>query len=99
MPQGAWITKCGVTGKKGDDDYLIAQPESDVFVTRQSETWGSILLFSSWTDDFSFRVVFADLEPGTTYEARYRDTNLSECVENPPAPASWFAIAEERPTW
>ena len=37
---------------------------------------------------------FTDLEPGTTYEARYRDTNLSECHDNPPAPQSWSAIAE-----
>ena len=37
---------------------------------------------------------FTDLEPGTTYEARYRDTNLSECQENPPNPDPWSAIAE-----
>ena len=37
---------------------------------------------------------FTDLEPGTTYEARYRDTNLSECHENPPNPAPWSTIVE-----
>ena len=37
---------------------------------------------------------FTDLEPGTNYEARYRDTNLSECSENPPNPEPWSAIAE-----
>ncbi len=39
-------------------------------------------------------VTFTDLEPGTTYEARYRDTNLSECHDNPPAPDPWSAIGE-----
>ena len=39
-------------------------------------------------------VIFTDLEPGTTYEARYRDTNLRQCHDNPPAPDSWSAITE-----
>ncbi len=39
-------------------------------------------------------VIFTDLEPGTTYQARYRDTNLSECHDNPPAPNPWSAIVE-----
>ncbi len=39
--------------------------------------------------------IFTDLEPETTYEARYRDTNLRECHDNPPAPDPWSAIAEE----
>ena len=38
--------------------------------------------------------IFTDLEPGVTYEARYRDTNLSECQDNPPSPFSWSAITE-----
>ena len=38
--------------------------------------------------------IFTDLEPGVTYEARYRDTNLSECHDNPPAPDPWSAITE-----
>ena len=37
---------------------------------------------------------FHDLEPGVTYEARYRDTNLSECNNNPPSPEPWSAIGE-----
>ena len=40
------------------------------------------------------RGVFGDLEPGVTYEARYRDTNQSECIENPPAPDLWSEIGE-----
>ena len=39
-------------------------------------------------------VIFTDLEPGTTYEARYRDTNLRQCHDNPPAPDPWSAITE-----
>ena len=35
-----------------------------------------------------------DLEPGTTYEARYRHIGLSECVNNPPNPKPWSPIAE-----
>ena len=38
--------------------------------------------------------IFTDLEPGVTYEARYRDTNLSECHDNPPSPEPWSAITE-----
>ena len=41
---------------------------------------------------------FTDLEPGVTYEARYRDTNLSECNNNPPSPKPWSAISEGT-TW
>ena len=37
---------------------------------------------------------FHDLELGVTYEARYRDTNLSECNNNPPSPQPWSAISE-----
>ena len=40
------------------------------------------------------RAIFGDLEPGVTYEARYRDTHLSECVENPPSPGPWSSIGE-----
>ena len=44
--------------------------------------------------NYVIRAIFTDLEPGTTYEARYRDTNLSECQDNPPSPQSWSAITE-----
>ena len=39
-------------------------------------------------------VIFGDLEPGVTYEARYRDTNQSTCVENPLSPGPWSMIGE-----
>ncbi|MXV76115.1 T9SS type A sorting domain-containing protein [Candidatus Poribacteria bacterium] len=37
---------------------------------------------------------FHDLEPGVTYEARYRDTNEPDCTENPPSPDPWSAIGQ-----
>ena len=40
------------------------------------------------------RAIFGGLEPGVTYEARYRDTHLSECVENPPSPGPWSIMGE-----
>ena len=38
--------------------------------------------------------IFGGLEPGVTYEARYRDTNQSVCVENPLSPGPWSMIGE-----
>ena len=41
---------------------------------------------------------FRSLEPGVTYEARYRDTNLAEChdtrVTDPPSPRPWSRLGE-----
>ena len=41
---------------------------------------------------------FRSLEPGVTYEARYRDTNLAEChdtrVTDPPSPKPWSRLGE-----
>ena len=34
------------------------------------------------------------LEPGTTYQVRYRDNNQSVCTNNPPNPGPWSAIGE-----
>ena len=41
-----------------------------------------------------FMAIFTDLEPGTTYQARWRDTNTNVCVNNPSSPAPWSPIAE-----
>ena len=51
-------------------------------------------IYSRPAGNYLISVSFTDLEPGVTYEARYRDTNLSECHENPPAPEPWSAITE-----
>ena len=44
--------------------------------------------------DEHLSVLFTDLEPGTTYEARWRETNESFCSENPPTPNEWSSIRE-----
>ena len=41
-----------------------------------------------------FIAIFTDLEPGATYQARWRDTNTAVCVNNPPSPDPWSPIAE-----
>ncbi|MDE0684435.1 MAG: leucine-rich repeat domain-containing protein, partial [Candidatus Poribacteria bacterium] len=38
--------------------------------------------------------IFTDLEPGTTYEARWRETNETFCSDNPAAPGEWTPIRE-----
>ncbi|MCG9134423.1 leucine-rich repeat domain-containing protein [Candidatus Poribacteria bacterium] len=39
-------------------------------------------------------IIFPDLEPGTTYEARWRETNEGSCRDNPVAPDEWSSIRE-----
>ena len=51
-------------------------------------------IFSARAGNYVSSTIFTDLEPGVTYEARYRDTNLSECQDNPPSPEPWSAITE-----
>ena len=55
---------------------------------------GFDLILSAPAGNYMGSAIFTDLEPGVTYEARYRDTNLSECQDNPPSPQSWSAITE-----
>ena len=51
-------------------------------------------IHSARAGNYVSSAIFTDLEPGVTYEARYRDTNLSECHDNPPSPEPWSAITE-----
>ena len=44
--------------------------------------------------DEHLSVLFTDLEPGTTYEARWRETNEPACSDNPPNPNEWSSIRE-----
>ena len=55
---------------------------------------GFDLILSAPAGNYMGSAIFTDLEPSVTYEARYRDTNLSECQDNPPSPQSWSAITE-----
>ncbi len=44
--------------------------------------------------DEHLSVLFTDLAPGTTYEARWRETNESSCSDNPPTPNEWSSIRD-----
>ena len=55
---------------------------------------GFDLILSAPAGNYMGSAIFTDLEPSVTYEARYRDTNLSECQDKPPSPQSWSAITE-----
>ena len=57
-------------------------------------SWFFGLFHSSSSGNYIISAIFTDLEPGVTYEARYRDTNVSECIKNPPNPDPWSAIGE-----
>ena len=83
-PQGDWITACAVVSAGSRSGGNLSDlPVIGIFFLPGSRAGGGNVNF-----------VFTNLKPGTTYEARYRDTNLSECHENPPSPDPWSAIAE-----
>ena len=88
-PQGEWISKCIAIERAStiqtNDLGVIARPQS---------TW-HVFSFHWSSTNFNVRAIFADLESGTTYETRYRDTNLSVCGETPPTPDPWSGIGEE----
>ena len=90
-PPGEWITKCVIIergkGKIAGDPDVSA---SAVYISA-----AFVFNRGHYSDEtFRIKAIFTDLEPGTTYEARYRDTNLPECVQNPPAPDPWSEIGE-----
>ena len=66
-------------------------PQGD-WITKCKVVWDSI--YGREAGIYVMTVIFTDLELGTTYEVRYRDTNLRECHDNPPAPDPWSEIAE-----
>ena len=87
-PQGDWITKCDVISVGcGGGSALGGLPIiGGLFGGDCGGPWHLTVNFKNF--------IFTDLEPGTTYEVRYRDTNLRECHDNPPAPDPWSEIAE-----
>ena len=91
-PQGDWITECDVFTERGGAgaSWLNAIPGIGSTLADHFGFGGGGGGGSYVTVYFSF----TDLEPGTTYEARYRYTGLSECSHNPPNPDPWSAIAE-----
>ena len=97
-PPGEWISKCLVIerGEKYSASYSSqgGTVESDVFVWSVWYGGGFLIPSSVSTETFNIRVIFTGLEPRTTYEARYRDTNLPECAQNPPVPDPWSEVVE-----
>ncbi len=90
-PQAEWNSKCVVI-KRGIRHETAGDPDVFAFPKYIS----GILFHSGRYSDKTFSIVaiFTDLEPGTTYEARYRDTDHTVCVENPPSPDPWSEIGE-----
>ena len=94
-PPGRWISKCIVI-IRGEVHAI-----GDLGVFAEAERYGGSSWFglfrSGWSyskKTFNITTVFTDLDPGTSYEARYRDTNLPICTKNPPSPDPWSVIAE-----
>ncbi len=93
-PPGEWVSKCVVIergmGKNAGDSDVSA---SSVYI---SGTWHIFIWYPGYYSDktFHIRAIFVNLDPGTTYEAHYRDTNVSECTENPPDADPWSLIGE-----
>ena len=85
MPQGEWISKCVVI-QRGSTLHIAGDP--DVF-GKAVYIFGGIFHRGGYSNDtFRIKGIFTNLKPGTTYEVRYRDTNLSVCEENPPSPGT-----------
>ena len=86
-PQGDWTTVCLVVSSGSRSGGNLSDlPVIGIFFLPGRRAGGGNVSF-----------VFTNLEPGTTYEARYRDTNLSECPENhenAPDPDPWSNIGE-----
>ena len=92
-PPGEWISKCVII-EHGSRSEIAGDPDVSARATiRRYGPWPRYTPYYS-DDTFNIKAIFTDLEPGTTYEVRYRDTNLPECVQNPPAPDPGSDVAE-----
>ena len=89
-PQGNWITKCNVFSSSGGAGASVLDAIPGIGSTLADHFGGGGGGGRYVTVYFSF----TDLEPATTYEARYRYTGMAECAHNPPNPDPWSAIAE-----
>ena len=91
-PTGEWISKCVVI-KHGSISEIAGDP--DVFASAVYISAAFAFNRGHYSDEtFRIKAIFTDLEPGITYEARYRDTNLPVCEQNPPVPDPWSDIVE-----
>ena len=93
--QGDWITKCVVV-KHGTG--VIDAGDPDVYSSRVHAGYTCFLFIcigGGYSDKtFDIKAIFTDLDPGTTYAARWRDTNMQTCDQNPPNPDPWSEIGE-----
>ena len=98
-PQGEGISKCVVieSGSRSEIAGDLGISASAVWISGSSHCvlWVCNSTPGYYSDKiFNIRAILTDLEPGTTYEVRYRDTNLPECDQNPPNPGPWYEVGE-----
>ena len=82
------------------DTFYAYDEKSYQVQLRRKEPQGDWILKCGTIRDFfdsgarTFVVSFTDLEPDTTYQARWRETNEPNCSDNPPNPDPWSPIGE-----
>ena len=93
-PQGEWVTVCPLIKLKERKSSSSASLGFSLFFGLFEFGISASASASTSDEKHTIYTDFTDLEPGVTYEVRYRDTNLSECIQDPPSPGPWSAIAE-----
>lgn len=85
-PAGAWQVDCHVVdvGSRGGGNFSDSPLIGIFFAPGTRAGYGNVT------------VIFHLLEPGATYEVRYRDTNLTECGPEPEEPDPWSPFVEAR---
>ncbi len=82
------------------DTFYAYDEKSYQVQLRQKGPKGDWILKCGTIQDFfdsgvrTFTVIFTGLEPGTTYQARWREANQPNCAGNPPNPDPWSPIGE-----
>ncbi len=82
------------------DTFYAYDEKSYQVQLRRKEPQGDWILKCGTIRDFfdsgarTFVASFTDLEPDTTYQARWRETNEPNCSDNPPNPDPWSPIGE-----
>ncbi len=82
------------------DTFYAYDEKSYQVQLRRKEPQGDWILKCGTIKDFfdsdvrTFTVIFTGLEPDTTYQARWRETNQPNCSDNPPNPDPWSPMGE-----
>ena len=82
------------------DTFYAYDEKSYQVQLRRKEPQGDWILKCGTIKDFfdpgvrTFTVIFTGLEPDTTYQARWRETNQPNCSDNPLNPDPWSPIGE-----